>query len=167
VLSHITSQIILDNKLQEIAHAFGSSNVDPVRKEFEKFRNSNVIQKVEHTNASVKKNDSLEERILGILISLNKSDVRFDEKISAMSQEDRKQFQFQTEHLLGILPEAQVVYEKTLNDLLVRYELVTIDDEKQQLDKKLVNDPQNAELLQKIHELLRRKDALIRQLSNQ
>ncbi len=167
VLSHITSQIILDNKLQEIAHAFGSSSVDPVRKEFEKFRNSNEPQKVERVATSTKKGDSLEERIIGILISLNKSDERFDAKIATISDDEKKQYQFQTEHSLGELPEALIVYERTLADLLTRYELVTIDEEKQQLDKKLVHDPQNAELLQKIHELLRRKDALIRQLSNQ
>jgi DNA primase len=168
ILAHIQSQIILDDKLQEIAHAFGSSNVMPVREEFEKFRKKNPLETPKPAYVAPKSQENnLEERILGLLIVLEKSDPRFDEKIKAMSPEDQAQYKFQTEHLLGELPGALPVYERTLNDLLVRHELVTIDAEKQQLDKKLVHDPQNAELLQKIHELLRRKDALIHTLSNQ
>lgn len=166
ILAHIQSQIILDDKLQEIAHAFGSSTVVPIRQEFEKFRAKNPLR-TEPPSITKPRQQNLEDKILEILIALERPDDRFDEKIKSLSQEEQAQYKFQAEHILGELPDALSVYERTLKDLLSRYELATIDEEKQQLDKKLVRDPQNAELLQKIHELLRRKDALIHALYNQ
>jgi hypothetical protein len=76
------------------------------------------------------------------------------------------QYVFQTEQLLGNLPEALPMYERTLHDLLIRYELGMIEGEKQQLDRELVHDPENREVLQKVHELLKRKHALIHDLNN-
>lgn len=37
ILAYIKSEILLDDRLKEIAHYFGSTSVDPVRKEFERY----------------------------------------------------------------------------------------------------------------------------------
>lgn len=37
VLAYLKSEILLDDRLKEIAHYFGSTSVDPVRKEFERY----------------------------------------------------------------------------------------------------------------------------------
>lgn len=171
ILTHIPSQIVLDDKLKEIAIAFGQTTVDPLRKEFEKYLQNNstssTSQGLDTSTLQKRKSEpEIEERIMGILIALDKNDPRFDEKIALIPQDMKAQYVFQTEQLLGVLPDALPHYEKTLHDLLARYELAMIEHEKQQLDRELVHDPENREVLQKVHELLKRKHALIHDLHN-
>jgi DNA primase len=166
ILVHVQSQIVLDDKLKEIATAFGQTSIDPLRKEFEKFLSNNPKDIIQNQLPIRKSEPNIEDRIIGILLALSKEDPRFVEKITLMPQDLKSQYVFQTEQLLGILPDAQAHYEKTLHDLLVRYELAMIEQEKQQLDRELVHDPENREVLQKVHELLTRKHALIHDLHN-
>jgi DNA primase len=166
ILMHIQSQIVLDDKLKEIATSFGQTSIEPIRKEFEKFLVNNPKENPLVTPVAKKQEIGLEERIIGILLALKKDDVRFTEKMASIPDDVKSQYVFQTEQLLGILPEALPMYERTLHDLLIRYELAMIEGEKQQLDRELVHDPENREVLQKVHELLKRKHALIHDLNN-
>ena len=170
ILIHIQSQIVLDDKMKEIATAFGQTGIEPLRKEFEKFLNSNpgsTSQTLDTSSSQRKKSEpDVEERIIGILLALKKDDSKFTEKIAIIPEDVKAQYVFQTEQSLGNLPEALPLYERTLHDLIIRYELGMIEAEKQQLDRELVHDPENREVLQKVHELLTRKHALIHDLNN-
>lgn len=174
ILINIQSQIVLDDKLKEIAMAFGQTSVDPIRGEFEKYlkNNPHSSQSLDISPAQGKKSEPqdpkvyLVERIMGILLALDKTNELFKEKLEAIPEAMKAQYIFQTEQALGNLPEALPIYERTLHDLIIRYEMVIIEEEKQQLDKELVHDPENREVLQKVHELLTRKHALINDLNN-
>lgn len=187
ILSHVNSQIVLDDKLQEIAHAFGSSAVAPIRAEFEKYLKSHPKDaepkpSVPTVPSRVAAGDpllNLEERMTGILLSLEGDPVfsellgRFESTVGpfatrrdGMPETDRARSVFQTEHLLGTLPEASPVYVRTFHDLVVRYEIVTIDREKSLLDAQMARS-QDPEILKRVHALLVRKDALTRNLVNQ
>jgi len=170
ILVHIPSQINVSRKIQKIAHAFGLSTDKPLREEFEKYLKNNPKDLPAKVEVSKKQEADpkiyLTERILGILLALNKTDDRFKEKLEMVPEELKSQYVFQTEQLLGNLPDALPMYERTLHDLLIRYEMTMIEEEKQQLDRELVHDPENREVLQKVHELLTRKHALIHDLHN-
>ncbi len=171
ILINIQSQIVLDDKLKEIAMAFGQSSVDPIRSEFEKYLKNNPKDLPAKVEVSTKKGETdpkvyLAERIIGILLALKQDHEKFTDKIAMIPEDVKAQYVFQTEQLLGILPDALPMYERTLHDLLIRYEMTMIEEEKQQLDRELVHDPENREVLQKVHELLTRKHALIHDLNN-
>ncbi len=170
ILINIQSQIVLDDKLKEIAMAFGQTSVDPIRSEFEKYFKNNPKDLPAKTEPSKKQEVDpkiyLEERIIGILLALKQDHEKFADKIAIIPDDIKAQYIFQAEQSLGILPEALPLYERTLHDLLIRYELGMIEAEKQQLDRELVHDPANREVLQKVHELLTRKHALIHDLNN-
>lgn len=170
ILINIQSQIVLDDKLKEIAMAFGQTSVDPIRSEFEKYLKNNPKDLPAKIESSKKQEADpkiyLTERIIGILLALKKDHEKFTEKMLMIPEEMKAQYIFQTEQALGNLPEALPVYERTLHDLIIRYEMVIIEEEKQQLDKELVHDPENREVLQKVNELLKRKHALINDLNN-
>lgn len=177
ILVNIQSQIVLDDKLKEIAMAFGQTSVDPIRGEFEKYLKNNPHPSASQSlgTSPYKREDPkrdidpkvyLVERIIGILLALKKDHDKFADKIAIIPDDIKAQYIFQAEQSLGILPEALPLYERTLHDLLIRYEMTMIEEEKQQLDRELVHDPENREVLQKVHELLTRKHALIHDLNN-
>lgn len=187
ILAHVNSQIVLDDKLQEIAHAFGSSTVAPIRAEFEKYLKSHPKDAEPKPSAPTAPSRAaagdpllnLEERMTGILLSLEGDPLfpellgRFESTVGSfasrrdgMSETDRARSVFQAEHLLGTLPEASPVYVRTFHDLVVRYEIVTIDREKSLLDAQMAQS-QDPEILKRVHALLVRKDALTRNLVNQ
>jgi DNA primase catalytic core len=177
VMAHIQSHIILDDKIQEIAHAFGSSTSDPVRREFEKFMQKNPVERAAAVAPEKQQNDPkkvIAESIIGIL-RVMKDQPEHDaliiqlEELSELRQDagdQAEQWAFKIEQQIGRPPEAVPVLERTFRDLLLRYRLIMIDEEKSQLDKQLVASPHDADVLKKIHELLRRKDALIHQSTN-
>ena len=208
VLAHIQSQIVLDDKMQEIAHAFGSSTAAPIRTEFEKFLKNHPPESLSTVSGlqaetplprpstvMPEKEDPkvyLEERVIGILLALmgpdgsegqgspedrqaiavlrerfEKNIGSFQERIAALPGDLRASYVFQTEQLLGILPDAIAAYLRTCNDLLIRHEILAIEHEKAELDRKILHDPDNVEILQRAHALLMRKDTLIRTLVNQ
>jgi hypothetical protein len=91
ILVNVHSQIVLDDKLKEIALAFGQSSIDPIRKEFEKFLLNNphpsASQSLGTSPSQGRKQDvGLEERIIGILLALKKEDEQFTEKIAGISR---------------------------------------------------------------------------------
>jgi DNA primase len=186
ILVHINSQIVLDDKLQEIAHAFGSSTVLPIRAEFEKYleKHPKDALPVASVRSVVPKESidpmiHLEERMFSILLSLKNDESfpklltefgevigSFEERIATISDDDQSQKILQARHLLGELPGALPTYIRTFHDLVIRYQILMIDKEKSLLDIQMTKS-QDAEILQKMHALLVRKDALIRNLVNQ
>lgn len=185
ILSHISSPIVLDDKMKEIAKFFNQSSVEPVRKEFDEFlkkKESNFTQK--NTPPTIKKEiitkDVVKESMLGILLSFQ-SGVIFDqlkvlfEKIvgplapyfSNLPEALRAKYVSETEQVLGNMFENSENYEKAFHRFLIRYQLLLVEEEKDMLDHKLATDPDNAEIMARIHTILKDRDHLIHQLHNQ
>lgn len=174
ILAHIQSQIVLDDRLQEIAHAFGSSTVDPIRQEFEKFRLHNPVIETVLPVPTQKKVISVQQqlldRLVGILISMEHLDdfptlkQDFERVVGpyATFVENKSEIEKQ----LMAFKADDHASKRSFQDFLVRYEISIIEQEKQQLDMKIMDTPQDADALKKVHELLMRKDALIRSLVN-
>lgn len=182
ILGHIQSQIILDDRLQEIAHAFGSSSIDPVRKEFEKFmqRQSReekpIIQSVP-PRSEPDRTHHLAERMAGILLVMEPTEFFhkyrdvFEQYVGSfqafrdtISEQRQKELMFQVEHLLGNLPDAITAYERAFHDDSTRYRLLTLDTARKQLNQMILSDPHNVDLLKQLHALQVQKDELIRTL---
>lgn len=79
ILAYIKSEILLDDRLKEIAHYFGSTSVDPVRKEFERYlknKDTDSAPAAPQKTASVivpePKNDDVKaqmvKRLVGIIL---------------------------------------------------------------------------------------------------
>ncbi len=182
ILMYIQSQITLDDRLVEIAHAFGSSTVEPVRKEFEKFMHKKALEIPEHTHSKEALADKdqkkmLEERLVGILLLLKNLEIDnvmknrfaeiiepFENYISRMDEYTKKELMFQTEQLLGELPVMLPVYKRAFHDDLTRYELLGLEDERKKLNQSLVGTPDDVGLLTQLHALQVRRDQLIRTL---
>jgi len=183
ILAYIEHQITIDEKLQQIAKAFHVS-AESVRADFQKFKEGNPIEKIEMAPARsqitlhIDPKINLNERILGILLALKSSDHwsklkeryesvlgSLEERLKEIPVDIQSQYILQTELMLGPLPEMLAVYEHTFHDLLVRYELMSLDEEKQKLDLELAEGSQNEAILQRINELSKRKHVLIHQLS--
>ncbi len=161
ILSFIHSQITIDDKLQEIAHAFGSSSIDPIRKEFEKFlkNKSSELNPQKQLSVSLKTEDRPLEKQIMIMNQLFSGalDMSDSDTIAIISEWDQQ---------LGSFVENKTSYELLQKNLITRYEMQMIDDEREKLSRQLMEHPDDVEILKKIHEISRRKDSLVHQLTS-
>lgn len=164
ILSHIKSEILLDDRLKEIAHYFGSTGVDPVRKEFERFlkdaSTSPVTPVVREPEQEPQKNPEdpkirILKRLIGILLIgrdqdwvvplrdlFNKyvdpqSTGIYDTFVSEMTDAEQSILMFQIEELLGKAPDAVPHYIRTFTDESIRYRVLIISDERIVLETRL------------------------------
>lgn len=162
LLSFIRSQITVDDKLQEIAHAFGSSSVEPIRKEFEKFLKHQAPILAEassgphHGHSSVEVSLEKQIQILEHLFA-GTLDMTQPDTVASISDWDRQ---------LGSFQDNKSSYELLHKNLMTRYEMHMIDEEREKLNRQLIENPDDVMLLQKIHEISRRKDSLVHQLTH-
>jgi DNA primase len=160
LIEHLTSAIVVDEKLQEIAHAFGSSSVEPLRKDFEQYLQKKNIQETSLTTPETfeekKPERSLEQEIdmLEYLLGERSS--------SDCSQEMRQIFFSQLERTLGSFEADRAPYERLREKIKTRLHIQQLDQEKKQLDSKRHHHPDDETLLRDIFEISRRKDDLIR-----
>ena len=184
VLAYIPHRITLDEKIQQIAHAFRVSD-ESVRSDFEDYLKKNPRTALDQGHSSqteapkiLLKNDSvLADRLVGIIYALEKNEtpVSLQEKfpevaaeilayLAPMEQDLKSRYAFQIEQQLGRLPDALPLYERTLADMMAQYELVKIEQEKHLLDHQLRHHPEDSSILGKIHDILKRRESLIHQL---
>lgn len=181
ILGHIQSQITLDDRLQQIAHAFGSSSVEPVRAEFQKFMQAKSLEAPTVPKAApviIHEHDQkkmIEDRMVAILLLVKDLEpydrmvAQFSEKIGSfesfrdrMTEQQQKEHMFRLEQLLGELPGSITNYERAFRDDSIRYELLVIEESLLVLKQAMAEDSQNMETLKQMHSLQVRKDELIR-----
>jgi DNA primase len=159
LLEHLTSAIVVDEKLQEIAHAFGSSSVEPLRKDFEQYLQKKNTQETSLTakvSPEKKPERSLEQEIDMLEYLLG------ERSASTCSQEMRQIFFSQLERTLGSFETDRAPYDRLREKIKTRLEIEQLDQEKKQLDSKRHHHPDDETLLRDIFEISRRKDDLIR-----
>jgi hypothetical protein len=189
VLSYVQSQIVLDDKLKEIANAFGQSSIEPVRKEFERFLQKNPwplaslaatenaprspqgIQRGEtHAKGERSPKEELEGIMLGILLSLENDPLQsklkseYETLTKKIYSPETIDSQTKARFISEMVNESSP--EKAFHRAVTRYHLLQIDEEKAMLDRILITDPSSEETLAKIHEILKQKDHLIHELHN-
>jgi hypothetical protein len=161
LLSFIHSQITVDDKLQEIAHAFGSSSIDPIRKEFEKFLKNKpsdlnpqkqVIAPIRTGDRPLEKQIATMNQLFSETLDMSDPDI-----VAIISEWDRQ---------LGSFSENKTSYELLQKNLTTRYEMQMIDEDREKLNRQLMEHPDDVEILKKIHEISRRKDSLVHQLTS-
>jgi DNA primase len=177
VMRHIQSQIAVDDRLQQIAHAFGMSRIDPVREEYLKFLRNHEQEQKPISAAPLPKKSAvdLERQLLGILLLIKESDSYIDlknkfellagpieSKIANLPEQIQQELQFQTELNYGSAADPLTAYIRTFHEQLTRYEIEIIDKELLALSRMQRDDPQNESLLKRSYELRVRKDELIR-----
>ena len=86
-----------------------------------------------------------------------------EDQLKSIPTDIQSQYVLQAELTLGSIPEMIPVYERTFHDLLLRYELLQLDEQIQTLE--LSKDLSESERLKKINELFKRKHTLIHSLS--
>lgn len=182
ILGYIQSQITLDDRLGEIAHAFGSSTIEPVRKEFEKFMQQQasdpIREPLDQVSVPRREKDQkkeLGERMIGILLlveslepfhklreTFEKVVGSFEHAKQSMTEQHQKEMMFQCEQVLGELPDMMPAYVRAFMNDSVSYELLGIDTERKRLSEILGVDPGNVDILKQMHTLQVRKDELVR-----
>lgn len=183
LLRHIHSEIILDDKLKEIAQSFAQTSVEPVRKDFERFLTKNPlatpVQKIYEAHAPNHK-ELLIVRMLGVLLSLQEGvlfqelkqqfetvvEVSYEQSIERLSKDAQAKYITETEHILGTKDADSLAYEKAFTLFSGRYRIALLEEEKERLDQKLAADPNDLEALSRIHEISKARDRLIHELHN-
>lgn len=160
VLAHITSQITLDDRLREIAHAFAMTRVDPVREEFFTYLKTrapdqNVFEKKSPPKPearSLEKQLQIMEHIFSDTVDPSDADA-----LALVSQWDNQ---------FGSFSENKPSYELLHKDLITLREMQSIDEELATLNRQLAEHSDDIELLKRIHEISRRKDTLVHHLTS-
>lgn len=168
LINHITSEIFLDEKLQEIAHAFHLSGVDPIRKDFDRYRNNHTLspdqQNTHKISLSSEHTIPLETQIA--ILAQMLGEPFSSNKIDSLSEDQQNLFIMNLEQVLGSFDQSREAFVHFKQHLELRYELSQVIRSLQQLKNKRAYDPHSDKLLKETHELTRRKDELINRLNN-
>lgn len=165
LLKHSTSPIVVDEKLQLIAHHF-KVTPDAIRAEYQQFltKHSDVTDPVLQNNDQTYgvKNISQQEYTTEHMCSML-------EQLLAQSNGEQKSdspayaiYQLQLERELGSLESHREKYERLLVKLRTKKELEILEQEKKRLEAIIRNHSEDHESLRLFHDLLRRRDELVR-----
>lgn len=180
ILREFTSQIRVDDKLQEIARAFRQSSVDPVRRDYEEFLKQNpAAPKPAEVPTSSQRRDAKSDAI-GIILLIEDADAAtaakklfesilgesFDQALAELSETERAEKQVVAQMLLGSTSGDFRHVQSRLKHLLLQHRLDMLDLKRKHVEAELAKDPSDTARLHELSELVKSRDAIIHQLTH-
>ena len=183
VLAQMQFQMSIDEKLQEIAHAFAVAP-DAIRKDFERhLRGTDTeLTAVAAPHAipdRTNQREALVGNMVGILLSIaneypfaqlkdlfETSGLNYAKLVETISIEDRARYLAEIESMLGPAPDNIEIYKRMFKQFHTRYRLLILEEEKYSLDIRLRDNPNDTDALAKMHAILKEKDRFTHLLHN-